>query len=218
MKKVRSDLTGMVFGQLVAIEYSHNTPNNAAVWLCKCSCGVEKTISARSLVSGGTISCGCHGKSIIGKSTFVHGHAKRKGTTSEYRCWKNMKNRCYRESDPHYYLYGGRGITICESWLDSFENFIADMGRRPSEKHSIDRIDVDKNYDPSNCRWGTLDQQSRNKRNNIWLEANGERMIMSDWAIEFGIAKETLRKQVKKGKSFPLLYDYYKNEYKKATT
>ena len=117
----------------------------------------------------------------------------------ERHAWQAMNRRCYNPKCPDYQDYGARGITVCERWRDSFENFLADMGPRPSSKHSIDRIDVNGNYEPSNCRWATLKEQLRNQRRNPRYEFRGERLTLTDIAERSGIPRLTLHYRLKRG-------------------
>ncbi len=121
--------------------------------------------------------------------------------TAEYRAWEHMKNRCYRPTVPGYKNYGGRGIRVCDRWLgeDGAANFLADMGPRPSAKHSVDRIDNDGDYTPENCRWATRAEQSRNRRRNVMLTHDGLTMCVADWADRLGIKRATLQIRVRRG-------------------
>lgn len=157
-KRSTADLLGRRFGRLLVWQRA-GTKNNQAIWLCKCDCGKEKLISSAKL-SGGTRSCGCLMLEMAAKSMRTHGQSN----TPEYNTWMAMKNRCLYPTSQSYVRYGGRGITVCKRWLQSFPAFLSDMGRKPSPKHSIDRIDNDLGYMPSNCRWATPSQQSLNRR------------------------------------------------------
>jgi len=157
----RKDLSGMVFNNLTVISYSH-TENKRAYWKCVCACGKEKTAQGKLLASGNVKSCGC--LNYIGSNT-SHGYSG----TSEYGSWNSMKSRCLNPNYPKYKSYGARGITICDRWVNSFENFLADMGEKPSPNHTIERSNVDGNYNKENCYWATSKQQGMNKRNTAIL-------------------------------------------------
>lgn len=152
--------SGQVFGRLKVLHLDRVDEKGHAVWVCLCACGNKKEVRARHLVSGATKSCGCISKEVTKKVHSTHGMSK----APEYKTWDGIKYRCNNESCPQYNNYGGRGITVCDRWLESFENFYEDMGKRPSKKHSIERLDVNKGYSPDNCIWATHDIQSRNKR------------------------------------------------------
>jgi hypothetical protein len=133
------------------------------------------------------------------KMNTIHGCATRKSATKEYGIWAAMKQRCYLQTSTVYEFYGGRGIKVCERWLNSFPNFLEDMGLKPSPKHSLDRIDNNGNYEPNNCKWSTDEQQNRNRRSNRNFTVNGETMCMTDWAKRIGIPYKTLWMRIKNG-------------------
>lgn len=124
----------------------------------------------------------------------IHGLSK----TPEFRTWTSMMTRCRNPRSQDYPRYGGRGIIVCERW-NTFVNFLADMGHKPSRRHSIDRINTNGNYEPSNCRWATPIQQSRNQRSNRVIELNGRSQCVADWAEEYGMAPDTLRHRLDRG-------------------
>lgn len=120
----------------------------------------------------------------------------------EYEVWRSIKKRCLLKTHPAFKNYGGRGITICDRWKDSFENFITDMGRRPSSNHQIERIDNNGNYEPPNCKWATVVEQINNRRNTVIIEHNGISKPLSYWAKEVNINVERLRVRLKEGWPF----------------
>jgi hypothetical protein len=157
------DLTGDTFGRLTVLSRQKDkvTPNGTSftMWLCRCSCGLEIPASSSNLKRGHTTSCGCWMRDRITK----HGGARGYTRTPEYSVWQAMRGRCRSNKGRAFSQYKGRGISVCERW-EHFENFLADMGQRPSLKHSIERINNDGNYEPNNCRWATNAEQQMNKR------------------------------------------------------
>ncbi len=167
------DITGQRFGRLVVIEFV-KTENKNAYWLFKCDCGIEKIGLGRSLRDKSVVSCGCYRKTVGFKATH------KRSNTKEFRTWAGLKNRCNNPKDPAYINYGGRGIKVCDRWVDSFENFLDDMGQAPSKNHSIDRKDNDGNYCPENCRWATPIQQSNNRRSSLTYEYEGGMLTLRE--------------------------------------
>jgi hypothetical protein len=159
-----NDLSGKVFGKLTVIRDAGRDKWGQVIWLCRCDCGNEKTIVGGNLRrKHGNVSCGCVQTEHALKACTKHGHTKNRNPTREYRSWQSMKRRCLEKAHVHYGNYGGRGITICERWVDSFENFFSDMGECPAG-YTLDRIDPNGNYESSNCRWASWSQQASNKR------------------------------------------------------
>ncbi len=154
--------------------------------LYRCVCGTKREVSIHSIMSGKSVCCGC-----INKGRTTHGM---KGTP-EYEAWQGMKSRCSNPNRKGHYKWGGRGIKVCERWLGKtgFANFFADMGPRPTPKHSIDQINNDGDYEPKNCRWATIKQQSRNRRSTVFVEFRGERRCFEEWGEVTGIPHATIR-------------------------
>lgn len=183
------DMNGQAFGRLTVIE------QRLGGWLCRCECGNEKVIPGSRLRKGVTQSCGCLQRELTGLRTTTHGRTK----TPEHRAWLAMKNRCYNERGETFKYYGGRGISVCARWLDSFDNFLADMGPRPTSRHSLDRIDVDGNYERGNCRWATQLVQVRNTTSNVAAIIDGERVLITDASQRLGLSRSSIRDRIKKG-------------------
>ena len=148
------NLTGHTYGRLTVISYADKKGTKHR-WNCQCECGGSAITTSSNLRTGHAISCGCAVKELM----TTHGMYK----SPEYKAYMGMKERCYLKGGQRYASYGGRGITICARWLESFENFYTDMGERPTSDHSIDRINNDGNYELSNCKWSTRSEQGVNK-------------------------------------------------------
>jgi len=174
-----TDLAGMVFGRLTAREFVGVNTHRDAVWRCHCSCGREVLVVGANLQSGNSASCGC---------VRQHGHS---GTLT-HTSWSSMLARCRNKRHGSYADYGGRGIKVCARW-HSFPNFLEDMGERPSRAYSLDRIDVNGNYEPGNCRWATDKVQQSNRRCNVRITSNSRTQTVSEWADELGMARALLR-------------------------
>jgi len=152
--------TGDKYGRLTIIKEVKNLNiKNVRFFLCSCECGNEKVIILNSLRSGDTKSCGCYRKEIVTERSITHGLWKQ----PLYNTWVNMKQRCYNPNFRDYINWGARGIKVCDRWINSFSNFLEDMGDRPDGK-SLDRINNDGDYEPSNCRWATSKEQINNQR------------------------------------------------------
>lgn len=186
------DIEGQKFGRLTVTRYVEQRKRRAH-WLCRCECGNELIVSGKHLRNGHTQSCGCL---KVDKIT-THGQGGTPGKrTDEYRIWNGMMVRCHSPSA--HPLYGGRGIQVCERWRQ-FKNFFSDMGKRPSPKHSIDRIDTNGHYEPGNCRWATQVEQANNTRTNRILEWHGESRTVAEWARHLGVNPSMLINRLHKG-------------------
>lgn len=191
------NLAGQRFGYLQVLGPVGRCGQGSISWLCRCDCGVEKAVRSPELVrpKDGTISCGCDAAKRIRARQFKHGRV----ATPEYRSWGSLVNRCLNPKNKQYPYYGGRGITVCAEWRSSFERFFADMGTKPSAKHSIDRKDNDGPYAPWNCRWATPLEQTINRRNTVRVTFNGQTKSLSEWAQERAIPHDALFGRIRNG-------------------
>jgi len=187
------DMTGKVCGRLTVIRGFGLNKDGRYQWLCKCECGNEVTVVGKQLRKG-TKSCGCLRIARNSEAKRTHNASK----NLVYRVWKSMRARCNCSTDKSYPNYGGRGIRVCDKWSgqNGYENFIADMGPRP-EGMSIERLNNNGNYEPGNCKWATRAEQNRNSRRNIFVEYQGEKMIVKDAAKKMGVDYYTLITRVK---------------------
>lgn len=190
------DISGMRFDRLVAIRSDHAKKKGYYFWLFLCDCGKEKVISKASVIAKIVVSCGCYGKQkrLESKRSFKHG----KTGSKVYYTWQSMKGRCFNPKQDMFPKYGGRGIKICDRWL-KFENFLEDMGEPPTQKHSIDRIDNNGNYEPTNCRWATNKEQSRNRSVTKFATYKGETKSVLDWCEELGLSYNLTRERLSNG-------------------
>lgn len=166
--------------------------NKHRVANCICDCGTKCSIRISPILSGTTKSCGCYSRRLASDSAKVRNTKHGSYSKPEYNVYRAMLKRCLNANNKAYKDYGGRGITVCERWMQSYENFITDMGERPSNLYSIDRINVDGNYEPDNCRWATRSEQARNQRNNVLITYDGETKCVSEWALTVGISVSAL--------------------------
>ena len=192
------DLKGKRFGKLTVIEKHSQDKWGGWNWLCRCDCGNETVVSGGHLRVMKTKSCGCSRKE---SKNFSH-----KMTGSRiYSIWQAMKNRCYYEKSKAFKHYGGRGIKVCDEWKNSFISFYEWSMKNGYDENAergqctIDRIDVNGNYEPNNCRWATIKQQANNTRRNHFIEYNGKTQTVSQWANELGVEPDSIFNRLQKG-------------------
>lgn len=198
MGKMRShcaNLTNQKFGRLYVLFPIRFGKRNKVKWACVCDCGNGISVEGTGLRRG-TGSCGCIQKEKarqVGIANRRHGLTK----TPTWKVWQAMKSRCFYRKNIDYWNYGGRGIMVCKRWM-TFENFYADMGERPCGQ-TIDRINNNGNYEPGNCRWATIKQQTNNRRNNRFLTHEGQTMTITQWAGIINLHSSSLRKRLNRG-------------------
>ncbi len=201
---------GDKFGKLVVVSQATSRTYQGSkrtrtyrAWSCHCDCGNTVDLEERQLRYEGTTECFSCAISGSKNAKFKHGatSGRREAPrqTPEYRAWQAMKRRCYNPNVHQYSDYGGRGIRVCERWLHSFENFLADMGPKPTPQHTIDRKDGDKDYTPGNCRWATDGEQRRNKRTTRYVTVGGIAKPLVDWLVEQNLPEPTWRYRKKHG-------------------
>lgn len=184
-----------VFGRLTVKKKASNTE-----WVCLCACGTSVVVKGHKLLSGNNKSCGCLKRSVLGDSTRTHGKANSRVTgysNRVYGVWQAMRDRCSNPNRKDYYRYGGRGITVCKRW-EKFENFLKDIGE-PSLGLTLDRINNDGDYKPSNCRWATRKEQSHNSTATRHITINKTTRTLKQWLGHFKISKDTFYRRIRKG-------------------
>lgn len=191
-----ANLVGRRFGRLVVIAFSgERDKRGAVIWDCLCDCGNSHRAITQDLKRHSIYSCGCLARELSSDRLRKHGL----GDTDEYNIWERMISRCHNPDDSNYHHYGARGIAVCQRWRESVEAFIADMGKRPSRRYSIDRIDNNRGYEPGNCRWATDQQQARNNRKNRLLTYQGETLCISEWTERLGFKPYTIQNRLHYG-------------------
>lgn len=187
------DITGEHFGRLKVNHIAGRNKHNQILWHCTCECGKEAVVIGHLMRYGYTQSCGCLHREMASKINLSHGMAQK----PIYRIWRSMMQRCYDKNSNAYGRYGGRGISVCESWQD-FNSFYADMGDRP-EGLSLERVDNDGDYSPENVVWADAKAQARNRRSTVYLEHDGQRKSMAEWAEDVGMDIKTLWMRINRG-------------------
>lgn len=216
MPPARMTITpGMRFERLTVLRKGTPARYGHPRWDCRCDCGKEVTVRQSMLVAQQTKSCGCLARDLSVARSTKHGMFG----TPEYHAWTHMKGRCNSPSHSDYRNYGGRGISVCPAW-QSFENFLADMGLRPSPQHSLDRINNDGDYEPLNCRWATVIEQSRNRRTCTFITFDGRTKTAKDWCELLGVPYEIVirRMAVQKWSFIDAVTTGYKSYRAKGST
>lgn len=220
---VYKDITGKTFGRLHVIERTEKRTNGKGViWLCECECGNVAYVSAAMLLSGNTKSCGCLQRDVTIQRSTKHGFAPDGNVERLYKTWQSMKQRCTNPKNTEYQNYGGRGITICEEWLNSylkFREWAYANGYNENAPHlqcTIDRIDNNKGYSPDNCRWVDMKTQSNNKSTNHYITYNNETHTLAEWERLTGISRSVITCRIKRGWSVEKTFTTPVRKIKKA--
>lgn len=180
-----TDLTGQTFNKLTVLNYAYS--HHGKYYNCLCHCGTKTIVLGSKLTNQKTKSCGCYSREQIIKRSTKHGMRH----TREYNIWCHMKARCYRKTNTRYKYYGARGIKICDQWVNSFKQFYLDMGDAP-DKYTIERINNNGNYEPSNCKWATQYDQVQNSRNCVYITYMKQTKTLTNWAKTIGITKNAM--------------------------
>lgn len=195
----RIDLTGKKFGRWTVIEFAF-IENRVTYWKCQCECGTIRNVSGYNLRKGKSKSCGCLHRELMAKMKFAKTHGLYYENPRLYQIWQNMKNRCYNKNVEKYKCYGARGIMVCDEWIHDFKAFYEwALKNGYNNQLTIDRIDVNGNYEPKNCRWLNMKDQSQNKRTNHYITFQGETKTLQQWADKIGIKSSIIRKRLKRG-------------------
>jgi hypothetical protein len=197
-----SEGIGLVFGRLTVMGWAGRDSRNHQLWRCICSCGAECALEMYPLKKGQVKSCGCYKVDTAGVQSITHGAASRSSdpeVTRIFRVWTKIRSRCLNSRDRAYQDYGGRGITICESWMN-FSNFYRDMGH-PSAGLTVERLDVNKGYEPGNCIWLPLNKQNENKRNTIRVSYNGKVWCLKRLCEHLGVPYTRTYKRLKRNQT-----------------
>lgn len=191
------------FGRLTIISEGKTVKyikNNVLYVNCICECGTKKEIELNSIIRGKSKSCGCYSREISSINSTKHGKLKGLGKIKnlEYHIWIKMKSRCNNPNDRSYKHYGKRGIKVCERWMSSYVNFIDDLGERPEPKkdYSLERIDVNGDYCPENCKWVLKSEQSKNQRRTKLIKYNNKSLCLADWCRELNLSYSSMRNRI----------------------
>ncbi len=189
MSRYVVELSGSRFGKWTVIgKVLQRGKHGEVMWNCVCDCGNSGKVRSGNLTRNTSKSCGCG----------QHEHTHNMTGTKTFKSWESMKQRCLNEHAPDYHMYGGRGIKVCDRWINSFDNFLADMGDRPMDK-SLDRIEVNGDYSPDNCRWATREEQEQNKRKTLRFSAFGDIKTVHEWAKQYNLSPRVIIERIKVG-------------------
>lgn len=199
MSRAKTDLAGRTFGRLTALHVTERRQGHQTIWRCRCECGEHADVSRSNLLSGNTRSCGCLASEAYRTASLTHGHTTGRQRPRLYTIWSGMKDRCSNPRNQNFRRYGGRGIAVCEEWLDFavFHDWARENGYRSGL--TLDRIDNDGPYSPGNCRWVTRKAQAYNTSRNRYLKFNGKRQTVREWAEELDMRPNTLTMRLRIG-------------------
>lgn len=209
-----TDEAGSVYGKLTVVELSTENKWGKLHWVCRCECGKTVVVCGAVLRRGDQVSCGCHRAS-------AGGNARKGKVTPEYGSWRKMHARCDYPGQYGYEMYGGNGVTICKRWRESFLNFLNDMGEKPNNIHSVDRIDGEGNYScghceecvangwPANCRWATPQEQSDNSKRSIMLAHGDITLSIRGWSKRLGVSHSTISYRLKQGWTVEQIVEHF---------
>lgn len=212
------DLSNKRFGRLIVMDFV-GRKNGRTLWRCLCDCGKETVVGYSNLVNGLTRSCGCLEKENLYSKEFKRSHRKSASLSFDinlrehplYGLWSSMLTRCYNKNSLSYKHYGGRGIIVCDRWLPEnlgFQHFVEDMGVRPSASYTLDRININGNYSPENCRWATVEQQMNNKTDSIIIFYKNKRILLSHLCNSLGLNYFRVAHQIQKGFDINTIIEY----------
>lgn len=185
-----SNLSGKIFGRWTVTSPVKNKHGRFS-WKCMCKCGNKGRVDGVMLRAGKSKSCGCYRNDVVAKRSFVHGHSINRTASREYQTWSKMISRCENQNDIEYKNYGGRGISVCKRWRKSFLSFFKSMGKKPKGL-TIERVDNDGNYKPSNCIWATQAVQTSNTRRNRFLTKDGITLTVMQWSKKLNVNSQML--------------------------
>lgn len=203
------DMIGLKFGRLTVINFSHTNKWREKVWKCKCDCGNYTDVSTAKLRKGNTTSCGCYREECVERGLTrkydIPAHNKKKATRL-YTCWQDMRARCGNPKNKRYKNYGGKGVVVCNEWINNFENFQEwALSNGYSDELTLDRINVDGDYAPLNCRWTAIETQANNKTNCRYIEFDGKKQSLAQWCRELNLNYGTVSSRINRNKIDPLI-------------